>query len=79
MKDAVSSAEQWKEFAEKLGAEKETLQSTLAATEQTLAVGSYSASSRTMERNAPVHLKSTLVDRHSARDTYSDFELHSVL
>ena len=40
MKDAVSSAEQWKDFAEKLGAEKETLQSTLAATEQTLAVGS---------------------------------------
>ena len=38
MKDAVSSAEQWKEFAEKLGAEKETLQSTLASTEHTLMV-----------------------------------------
>ncbi len=43
MKDAVSSAEQWKEFAEKLGAEKETLRSTLAATEQTLAVRCCSA------------------------------------
>ena len=39
MKDAVSSAEQWKEFAEKLGAEKETLQSALASTEQQLSVG----------------------------------------
>ena len=38
MKDAVSSAEQWKEFAEKLGSEKETLQSTLASTEQMLTV-----------------------------------------
>lgn len=45
MKDAVSSAEQWKEFAEKLGAEKETLQSTLASTELMLAVGSYLRSS----------------------------------
>ena len=39
MKDAVSSAEQWKEFAEKLGAEKEALQSALASTEQQLSVG----------------------------------------
>ncbi len=45
MKDAVSSAEQWKEFAEKLGAEKETLQSTLASTEHMLAVGSFLRSS----------------------------------
>ena len=46
MKDAVSSAEQWKEFAEKLGAEKESLQSTLVATEQTLAVRCFSALSQ---------------------------------
>ena len=38
MKDAVSSAEQWKEFAEKLGAEKKSLQSTLASTDQALKV-----------------------------------------
>ena len=38
MKDAVSSAEQWKEFAEKLGAEKEALASTLASTQQMLVV-----------------------------------------
>lgn len=38
MKDAVSSAEQWKEFAEKLGSEKEALQSTLASTQELLAV-----------------------------------------
>ena len=38
MKDAVSSAEQWKAFAEKLGAEKEALQSTLASAEQQLQV-----------------------------------------
>ena len=45
MKDAVSSAEQWKEFAEKLGAGKETLQSTLASTKQMLAVRSFLRSS----------------------------------
>lgn len=43
MKDAVSSAEQWKEFAEKLGAEKESLQSTLASTDHSLKVGSLQA------------------------------------
>ncbi len=73
MKDAVSSAEQWKEFAEKLGAEKETLQSTLAATEQTLAVGSFKHHLVPWRGTLLVHLKLTLVDRHSARDTYSDF------
>ena len=41
MKDAVSSAEQWKEFAEKLGAEKEALQATLASTEQQLSVSGF--------------------------------------
>ena len=45
MEDAVSSAEQWKEFAEKLGAEKETLQSTLASTKQMLAVVPFPRSS----------------------------------
>ncbi len=41
MKEAVSSAEQWKEFAEKLGADKDATEATLAAAQASLQVGSY--------------------------------------
>lgn len=41
MKEAVSSAEQWKEFAEKLGADKDATEATLAAAQASLQVGTH--------------------------------------
>ena len=38
MKDAVSSAEQWKDFAEKLGAEKDAVNAVLTASQSSLEV-----------------------------------------
>ena len=65
LKDAVSSAEQWKEFAEKLGAEKEALQSTLASTEQQLMVSGLALP--TLVKNPPLSRHQFEYERHIGR------------